>query len=437
MFPVTKQKFDEIAHKVGIHDVTAATIRQICMLADIMEAETGEKIVHLEIGNPGLPANRIGIEAERRALADGVAGHYPNISGIPVIKQSGSRFLKAFLKADIPPQCVIPTVGSMQGSYAAMTLLAHRDPAKDTMLFINPGFPVQRNQAHMIGLKQQSFDLFDCRGPLLEQKLEAELSKGNVTALIYSNPNNPAWTNFTDDELAIIGRMATKHDVVVIEDLAYLGLDFRQHYGAPDCDPYIPTVARHTDNYILLVSASKIFSYAGQRIALVAFSPKLFDTANASLQSFFGVPTYGAAFVFGILYALSSGTAHSAQHALAAMLQAAVDGRLDFVDECRAYQKAGARAKQAFVRNGFHLVYATDGHAPISDGFFFTAGYGDMDSRTLQEELLRYGVATISLPSTGSRQNGVRVCVSMLDNEQSFQNLETRLNRFNHDHQLL
>ena len=55
-----------------------------------------------------------------------------------------------------------------------------------------------------------------------------------------------------------------------------------------------------------------------------------------------------------------------------------------------------------FTDNGFHIVYDRDGDCPISDGFFFTAGYKDMTSAQLQSELMRYGISSISLPSTGS-----------------------------------
>lgn len=126
------------------------------------------------------------------------------------------------------------------------------------------------------------------------------------------------------------------------------------------------------------------------------------------------MPTYIGAFVYGVLYALSSGTAHSAQHAFAKMLGAAADGRLNFVEDCREYERRGARAKEIFTTNGFHIIYDRDGENEISDGFFFTAGFRNMTSAQLQAELLRYGVAAISLPGTGSEQDGIRVCVSML-----------------------
>lgn len=434
MFPLSRKELEASMAKLSIDDITEATIRQIASLAGLLEEQAGEKMVHLEIGNPGLPANALGVETEREVLRRGIANQYPDISGVPRLKDNGSRFLKAFLNIDVPGEYIIPTVGSMQGGYAAMLLLAHRDPRRDTMLFINPGFPAQRYQAKILGLKEASFDIYSYRGKALEAKLEEFFSKGNITAILYGTPNNPAWINLTEEELEIIGRLATKYDVIVMEDLAYVGMDFRTNFGEPYKAPFVPTVAKYTDNYILMVSASKIFSYAGQRIAMVCFSPAVADRECEPIRQYFGMPTYLKAFVFGVLYALSSGTAHSAQHALATMLGAAVDGRLNFVDDCREYERLGGRAKEIFNDNGFHIIYAKDGDQDISDGFFFTAGYKDLTSAELQAELLRYGVAAISLPSTGSEQDGLRVCVSMLKGDETFDTLEQRLARFKAEH---
>lgn len=434
MFPLSRQELEYAMSKLGVKDIANATIRQIASLAGSLEEQAGEKMIHLEIGNPGLPANALGVETEREVLRRGIANKYPDISGIPRLKENGSRFLKAFVNIDVPGECIIPTVGSMQGGYATMLLLAHRDPKRDTMLFVNPGFPAQRYQAKILGLKEASFDIYSYRGKALEAKLEEFFSKGNITAILYCSPNNPAWINLTEEELEIIGRLCTKYGVIAIEDFAYLGLDFRSNFGEPFKEPYVPSVANYTDNYILLVSASKIFSYAGQRIAMVCFSKKVADTECESINEYFGMSTYLKAFVFGVLYALSSGTAHSAQHAMATMLGAAVDGRLNFVEDCREYERLGCRAKSIFNEHGFHIIYAKDGDREISDGFYFTAGYKDMSSSELQAELLRYGIAAISLPSTGSEQNGLRVCVSMLKGDECFDTLDERLALFEADH---
>ena len=434
MFPITPQQLDDAIRACGVGLLTEATIRQMCSVAAQAEGIAGEKMVHLEIGNPGLPASQVGVEAEKAALDAGVANQYPNIGGIPELKKAGERFIKAFLGVDVPAEGIIPTVGSMQGSFTLMLLLGQRDPKKDTMLFLNPGFPAQPTQAYILGLKQASFDIYDYRGAKLEAKLEEMMAGGNITAMVYSSPNNPAWTNLTDEELQIIARVSKKHDVIVMEDLAYMGMDFRHDYSHPGQAPYVPTVARYCDNYILLLSGSKIFSYAGQRIAMVCMSPAVANREFPALTDFYHMPTFLKAYIFGVLYAASSGTSHSAQCALAAMLDAAADGKLDFVGDSREYGRRGERTKKIFTDNGFEIVYAKDGKEPIGDGFFFTAGYPGMDSETVQRELLRHGVSAISLPGTGSRQHGIRVCVSMISDDKAFDDLDPRLKAFNAEH---
>lgn len=434
MKPVeTRQLLEAMAH-LEIEDLNCATIRQIAALAGMLEDVSGEQFVHLELGNPGLAAELQGIDAHCKALRSGISNQYPNAAGIPQLKKAGSRFLKAFLDIDVPAHGIIPTVGSMQGSFTMMLLLSQRIPGKDTMLFIDPGFPAQHHQAKILGLKSVSFDIYEYRGEKLRDKLESILSVGNITGMIYSNPNNPAWTNLTQEELRIIGEMATKYDAIVLEDLAYMGMDFRSDLSVPFQPPYIPTVAKYADNYVLLVSASKIFSYAGERIAIVCMSPEVCNRHYEFFAKFYDMPSFGDAYVFGVLYCASSGVSHSAQYAMAAMLNAAADGELNFVDHCREYGRRAHRAKEIFHRHGFHLAYAHDGEHPISDGFFFTIGYDDIDGEPLARELLRYGIATIPLKSTGSDQKGVRVTVSKLCDDATFDALDQRLAAFDQDH---
>ncbi|MDE6295743.1 MAG: pyridoxal phosphate-dependent aminotransferase [Muribaculaceae bacterium] len=431
MYPLEKSVLDNVLAHLEIPNITSATIRQIVSVSMAMEREAGERCIHLELGNPGLPAEAIGIAAECAALNNGVANKYPDIGGIPQLKQAGSDFLKAFMDVDVPAHCIVPTVGSMQGSFTLMLLLKQRLAERDTMLIINPGFPAQRHQAKLLGMNVQSFDIYNYRGKALEAKLEEEMASGRITAMIYSNPNNPAWTNLTDEELEIIGRMATKHDVIVMEDMAYLGMDFRKDFSKPYEPPYIPTVAKYTDNYILLVSASKIFSYAGQRIAIVCMSDKVFSRHYPFFESFYEMPAFGDAYIYGVLYCSSSGTSHASQYAMAAMLEAAVKGELDFVGHTSEYGRRAGLMKKLFTDNGFHIVYSIDGDKPISDGFFFTVGYKDMEGGELQEKLLMHGISTISLPSTGSEQNGVRVTVSTVCSDEDFELLAKRLKAFN------
>lgn len=435
MLPLSDEQLTGIISRLDIPSLTEATIRQVVAVTTEAEKASGEKYMHLELGNPGLPSQQIGVEAECEALRNGIANKYPPVMGTPALKNAASRFVKAFLDVDIPGNCIVPSVGSMQGSFSLMLLLGRRDPAKDTMLYLDPGFAPQHLQAQILGLKQTSFDIYDYRGEALAEKLESILAKGNITGILYSNPNNPAWTNLTPDELASIGRLATKYDAIVIEDLAYMGMDFRHDCGTPFEEPYVPTIAKYTDNYVLLLSASKIFSYAGERIALVCMSPEVARRTDPGLMPVFRMRTFADAYIFGVVYCVSSGVTHSVQCAMAAMLEAAADGRINFVHDCEEYRRRCARARQLFTDAGFKVVYADDAGTPVSDGFFFTATYGDMDSESLQRALMRHGISTISLPGTGSTRHGLRICVSKLADDKDFETLAERLRAFTDEQQ--
>ena len=428
--PFQREMVEEVLHNMRITNIGDATIRQTVAISEELERRTGEKFIHLEMGSPGLPASHIGIDAQKEALDKGVPAAYPNISGITPLKEQASRFVKAFLNIDINPEGCIPTVGSMMGTFASFITCAHLSHEKDTILFINPGFSVQPLQAKVLGYKRESFDVYDCRGERLRDKLESILSQGHIAAMIYSNPNNPSWVCLTEEELQYIGALATKYDTIVIEDLAYLDMDFRKDLGHPFQAPYQATVARYTSNYILMLSASKIFSYAGERIATVAISNELYNRVYPTLRDEFGIDTLGRFFVFVVVYTMSSGVTHSAQYALAAMYKAACDGELHFAEDTREYARRAARLKEIFLRHGFHIVYDKDLDEPVSDGFFFTIGRKGYTGDGLLDRLLYYGVSAISLRTTGSEQQGIRVCTSMVKDEH-FALLDERLRIFN------
>ena len=432
--PINSQIVSAKIAESHVENIGKASIRELVHLVHAIEQETGEKYIRMEMGIPGLPPAEIGTEAEIKALRDGVASKYPMIDGVPELKEEASRFIKLFLDVGMPSQCCIPSVGSMQGSFAAFMVSCRKDKQKDTTLFIDPGFPVQKQQHKNLGLKYETFDVYDHRGEKLRAQLESILSKGNISTMVYSNPNNPSWICFTEHELQIIGELSTQYDVTVIEDLAYFAMDFRKDFSKPGEPPYQPTVARYTDNYLLLISSSKIFSYAGQRIGVMGIGKELFKRSFPDLKRYFSSDQFGLAIVYGALYSLTSGTCHSAQFALAAMLKAVNEGELNFVENVKEYGKRAEVMKKIFTGNGFEIVYNMDEDQPIADGFYFTFAYPGMSGEQLLEELLYYGVSAISLGITGSeRSEGLRACVSLVHPDQ-FDSLKERLECFKKDH---
>jgi aspartate/methionine/tyrosine aminotransferase len=432
--PIDFTIVDNKLKETGIGDLGIASIREIKRLVDMIEKASGQRFIRMEMGIPGIPPVRIGIEAEKKALDMGIPAIYPDIYGRAELKTEISRFVKLFLNIDVNTDGCIPTVGSMQGSFASFMTLNRMHKDRGQTLLLNPGFPVHMQQLRILGFETVTFDVYEYRGEKLREKLESCLKEGKISTILYSNPNNPSWICFTENELSIIAEMADKYNVIVIEDLAYFGMDFRKDYSQPGVPPYQPSIAHYTDNYVLLISSSKVFSYAGQRIGMMVISNKIFETEAPDLLRFYKFSRVGHAMIFGTLYSLSSGTAHTPQFALAAILKAANDGEFNFIDDVKEYGEKAKIMKKLFIDNGFHIVYDKDEDKPIADGFYFTFAYPGFSGGQLLRELLYYGISAISLTICGSdRHEGVRACVSLVSRDQ-FPDLETRLKKFREDH---
>lgn len=431
--PIDYNVVTEAIESMKLGDFSQATIRDIQALSRTLEEKTGQTVIHLEMGVPGLLPSHIALKAEQEALANGCATVYPPNGGIPRIKNAASRFVKAFIGVDIDPLCCIPTTGSMQGTFATFTAMYRAMPEKDTVLFIHPGFPVQTTQCDVIGLKHIGLDIHDYRGDALIAKLDEILSSGKICGIVYSNPNNPSWVCFNDDELKGIGMLADKHDVIILEDLAYFAMDFRRDLSHPFEAPYQATVARYTDKYVLAVSGSKAFSYAGQRIGVICISDKLYHRVYPALQENYGVGEFGNFFCNRLMYTLSSGTTHSVQHAMAALMEAACDGSYNFLDDVREYGERAKFMKEVLLSNGFYLVYDNDLGAPLADGFYFTVQYPGMTDLELTRLLMYYGIAVFPLDTMGSNEQGVRICTSFFKKEQHSMFRE-RIEAFHRDH---
>ena len=131
----------EACSACNVSDLSHATIGEILLAAQYLENKTGIPFVRMDQGSPGLPVNRYGVEAEKKALDSGICSQYPAAEGLKGLKEAASRFVKAFIDVDIDPRGCVPTTGSVEGTFAAFIACTQRIPGKNKVLFIDPGFP--------------------------------------------------------------------------------------------------------------------------------------------------------------------------------------------------------------------------------------------------------------------------------------------------------
>ena len=427
--PIPKETLSKIFDETG-YDSNNLSIRETNRLASLISKECGIEFVRMEMGIPNIPTPDIAREAEKKAIDDGLQGTYPPFDGIPQLKKAGSDFVKAFLDLDVKPEHVIPTCGSLQGGYISQALAGNMHPGKKTILYLDPTFPVTRYQARFLGLESDGIELYDNRGPKLVEAIEKRISKGDIGGILWSSPNNPSWSCLTKEELKEIAKICDENQILAIEDLAYLGMDFRKDYSVPYSEPYIPSIGKFGTNWITLISASKAFSFPGPRCAIAVISPELNEQEFEGLKTFCGRSRFGHAFTLGGLYVTTSGASHTAQYALSKMLESAAKGDFNFIDTTRIYGKRASHVRKIFLKYGFEQVYDKDMDEPVGDGFYLTMSYPNYDGGQLMLELLRYGISTITLKSTGSnRHEGLRVCISFVDSK-DIPILEDRLQKF-------
>jgi len=416
-------------------DVPTASIREINRLVNQLESEFNTRFIRMEFGIPGMKVSRIASEAESEAILSGDLAHqYAPFDGIPELKNAASQFAKAFMDLDIPPSCIVPTIGAMQGCYISIGLAGHHTPGRNTILYLDPGFPVNKLQAKTWGLDLLSLDLKDFRGEALAEEVDRLCRNHPIGGCIWSSPNNPSWVVLTESELEALAKVLSKHGVFAIEDMAYFGMDFRHDYAKPFRPPYQPTIARYTDDVFIIFSSSKLFSYAGQRCGITFVPPNFAKKQFPNLAKKFYKPGVLDAFVHGGVYPTTAGVPQSTQVGLAALLNATVKGEIDPFRDVREYERRAVVMKKAFLDHGFYLVYDSDLGKPLADGFYFTVAYPGMEGGELLHELMHYGISAITLEVTGSKYTqGLRACVSLTDKDQ-FPELRARLRQFQKDH---
>ncbi len=421
---------DEALKQSSAKNLRTASIREVVGIVHYLQAHSTLTFLRMDMGVPGLPTPEIGLAAEIKALQAGKSSLYANIDGLPELKSELARFAARFLDITIPARNCLVTAGAMMGSMIVCLLVARREKRRQGVLFIDPGFAIQKRQAQVAGIPQISFPIFSFRGEKLYPELKKQCMLHHVSVLIYSNPNNPTWICLTEKELESIGRVATELDIVAVEDLAYFGMDFRYDYSKPGVPPFQPTVAKYTAQYILLISSSKAFSYAGQRVGAMLVSNNLWNREFPHLLTYGDNALLGNALVQDGIYLLSAGTSHTAQFGLHAMLKASNDGTFNFLHHVHTYAERAKFMKFLFLKYGFRLVYDHDDKADLADGFYFTLTYPGMKTETLMKNLLRCGISCTSLQIMGSPENsGVRISVSMVSIGQ-YSEMEERLLTF-------
>jgi aspartate/methionine/tyrosine aminotransferase len=411
---------DQALQQAGI-DFHQLDIQELWQQIDDLEKRLGLKYVRMDFGVPGLPPPETAVWTQLQAIAaETVPATYPPAAGTKELKQAASAFLKRFLSLDVDAECCLPTCGATQAAFIAQAVAGRRDSTKNRVVHLEPGYPPVKEQTRFLGLELSGIDLIDYRGARLIEQLRKHCQDGNTAAISWSSPNNPSGITLSGEELRGIAMVCNELDVIAIEDAAYLCMS---RNSSPPC---ARSVAHFTDNFFLLLSASKMFSYAGERVGLLVTSRALGARSYEFLRRFFGCVQVGQALKRAV-FNLTAGAPHSAQLALAAAFNDCTRGEYDLMNVLSEYGRRADAVREILVQHRFSVLYTDD---PGDNGFYLTFAYPGFSAEWLLKELLCHGIAALPLRLFGSSHpEGLRACVGLLKST-DLERLKQRIKAF-------
>jgi aspartate aminotransferase len=249
---------------------------EVLARAKALEA-AGQKIIHLEIGEPDFPTAGHIVEAAAEAMRAGHT-HYVPAPGIPALREAVAAFLERTGRMRIAPDRVVVTPGAKPVMFFTILALANEG---DEVLYPDPGFPMYESITSFAGAVPVPVPLRESNGFRIDTAELARLVTDRSRLLILNSPHNPCGSALTREDCEAIAEIAIRHDLIVLSDEVYWAIRYGSAAaGRPDDG------ARHAsvldvdgmaERTILLDGWSKTFAMTGWRLGFGVFPPALVE----------------------------------------------------------------------------------------------------------------------------------------------------------------
>ncbi|HEY3742144.1 MAG TPA: pyridoxal phosphate-dependent aminotransferase [Bryobacteraceae bacterium] len=239
--------------------------------ARALEAK-GQKIIHLEIGEPDFPTPPHIVEAAKRALDEGYT-HYGPTMGLPVLREAiAKQVTSTRAMALVDPSQVGITPGAKPALFFAM--LATLEPG-DEVLLPDPGFPIYASLARYLGAVPVPVPLVESRQFSFDLNFVEDHLTPRTKMLILNSPHNPTGGVIAEADIRELARLLIDRDIVVISDEIYRRISFEDE--PPFSIASIPGMETKT---IIIDGFSKSHAMTGWRLGYGIYPTWLTDAVS-------------------------------------------------------------------------------------------------------------------------------------------------------------
>jgi aspartate/methionine/tyrosine aminotransferase len=245
------------------------------LVMDVLEramemAESGETVIHLEVGEPDFdtPANIM--EAGFAAMKSGRTHYTPSI-GIPELRRAISANFAKLYNVDVDPDHIIVTSGSSPG--ILLTLAALLDPGAQIILS-NPHYACYPNFIRFLGgepvfIRTHARDGF---------QIDPDEAKRRITsktrAIMINSPSNPTGIIMAPERMEALAQTG----LPIISDEIYHGLVYEGR---------AQSILEYTNNAFVLNGFSKLYAMTGWRLGYLTAPGEYVRPIQKMAQNFF------------------------------------------------------------------------------------------------------------------------------------------------------
>ncbi|WP_228375649.1 MULTISPECIES: pyridoxal phosphate-dependent aminotransferase [Methylomonas] len=227
--------------------------------------------INLGQGLGDLPTPPLVRDGAIKAILEGQNTYTPS-EGVSPLRLAIAEKLKRDNGLDVDPDKEIVISSGTTGAFAA-TLTALLNPG-DGILLLEPYYGYHLNTILLNGLEPQFLTLTPPEFSLDEAALNAAV-RPNTRAMVLCTPSNPSGKMSSAEELAIVERVAERHNLLIISDeiYEYITYDGRQHISPA-------SVGRLRERTVSIMGFSKTFSITGWRLGYAVADAALATAIN-------------------------------------------------------------------------------------------------------------------------------------------------------------
>jgi aspartate/methionine/tyrosine aminotransferase len=235
----------------------------------------GERVIHLEVGQPGTPAPAAVLEAARLALADSRIG-YTDAEGVAPLRAAIAADYREQYNVSVDPAEIVVTTGSSAAFQLAF--LAAFEPG-DRVALAAPGYPAYRNILSALGLETVLIEVGENAHYQPNPELLADIP--DLAGLVIASPANPTGTMIAPAELKRLVDYCRERGIRLVSDEIYHGIVYE---GRAE------TARAFGREAVIVNSFSKYYSMTGWRLGWMLVPSDLARSVECLAQNFYISP---------------------------------------------------------------------------------------------------------------------------------------------------